>query len=239
MTKNAQLRGRLIEQGAGRPRHGYLLVDGRKVPSVTEILGATGGAKPGLERWLMKNGFGAERMKSEALHVGGATHDAIEAEIHGRSGEALIESRGLADGLAFQAQCALAGWKKWRAGNGARYRFIGTELPFVSEKYHFGGTIDALMMDLETGEFLIGEWKTSKRFNVEMPLQIAAYALLLSEQRDIEVSGAVVVKCSKMQAEWRELNIGDPVLPKAKKEFVRRRLSHHHTQEIARFYGLG
>lgn len=226
-----------IENGGGRPK-GYFLNDGTKVPSVTEILKSTGGSHPGLEHWHMKHGFDCKRMGREARDVGSATHDAIETHIHGGSGETFIAQQKLAHALKFQARCAFAGWKKWRANDGSRFRFIGTELPFVSEKYRFGGTIDALMLDTETGEFVIGEWKTSKRFYVDMPLQIAAYSLLLKECRDIEVSGAVVVKCSKQAAETRELNIGDPVLPKAEKEFVRRRLSHHHTNEIARFYGL-
>lgn len=236
-SRTTALERHRVEQGSGRPR-GYFLEDGTRVPSVTQILGATSGQHPGLEYWLMKNGFDAKRLQREALDVGSATHDAIESEIHGRCGEALIAERSIADGLKFQARCALAGWKEWRQCDGARYRFIGTELPFVSEKYHFGGTIDAVMMDLETGEFLIGEWKTSKHFNVAMPLQIAAYSLLLRECRDIEVSGAIVVKCSKLAAEARQLHIGDPTLPVAEKEFIRRRKSHFYTQQIANFYGM-
>ena len=53
----------------------------------------------------------------------------------------------------------------------------------VSEKYKYGGTIDALL-EID-GELTLLDWKTSNHMSLDYKLQIVAYIYLLQEQNII------------------------------------------------------
>jgi len=55
---------------------------------------------------------------------------------------------------------------------------VEQETPLVSEKYQFGGTLDAIMVN---GELALGDWKTSNAVYPDHIIQLAAYWKLWEE----------------------------------------------------------
>lgn len=163
-----------MKRGTGRPAK-YTLRDGTAVRSVTTILGRfkESGA---LLQWAFKIGqSGASSLyekRDEAAEVGTLAHDWIQASIHG---EPLPEIP--ADKID-RVESALAAYREWIEG--ARMEIIATEVPLVSERYRFGGTIDAVARD-NKGRVCLLDWKTSNGVYSDYALQLAAYRQLWDE----------------------------------------------------------
>ena len=69
---------------------------------------------------------------------------------------------------------------KWREGT--RIKIIATEMPLVSEKYGFAGTPDAIGEE-DDSRIVLLDWKTSNRVYADNMIQLAAYSLLLEENK--------------------------------------------------------
>ena len=129
--------------------------------------------------------------RDRSLSVGTAVHAAIESAIHGSDNP----ERHLAlasDEYRKEADRAFRSWLTWRASeDGARWTFLGTELPLVSEKGRYGGTLDVLARDELTGELCVGDWKTSGDLHVGAFYQLAGYADAWDRE---PISGGFVVR---------------------------------------------
>jgi hypothetical protein len=161
-------------QGAGRPG-AYITRDGTRVPGVTTLLGRFKESGP-LLQWAFKQGQSGARSlyekRDEAAEIGSVVHDIVEGEIHGR------EAPPVPPAMADEVASALSAWHRWRESH--QLQIIATEVPYVSEVYRFGGTLDAVAREPD-GRLVLLDWKTSNGVYTDYLLQLAAYKLLWDE----------------------------------------------------------
>lgn len=160
-------------KGSGRPRTGYKLASGEKVASVTTIISRfkESGA---LINWAYKRGcegFELYSSRDEACDVGSLIHSMVEADIHGNP------LPDIPDEFRERCESGFRAWTSWREGRAMT--IIATEEPIVSEKYRFGGTLDAVGRD--KNGLCILDWKSSNGVYADYALQLAAYRLLWEE----------------------------------------------------------
>lgn len=133
----------------------YKLADGTRVPGVTTILNEM--AKPALIPWANKmglQGIDTSKYVDAAANVGTACHRMIEAHL---KDEAFDASEFAPDtvGLAENGFLKYLDWEK-----SVVLTAIESELQLVSEKHHFGGTVDMYckvygvpsLVDFKTGQ---------------------------------------------------------------------------------------
>lgn len=230
----------------GTPRAGYRNRDGVKLPSVTTILGRFKDSG-GLIKWAYNQGRAHENLAmrglpcpthlydkvEEAAAAGTIAHDMIEAHIMrgatfalprlsealngSDAGEALPASADHAKPeVIARARNAFRQYENWRANT--RIEIIGTELPLVSERHQYGGTLDAVGRDAD-GRVVLLDWKTSNAIYADYRYQLAAYALLLEECRpEWTPRGFHILRVSKENADFAHHSYGD--LNRCKKIFL-------------------
>ena len=154
----------------------YVLSNGEVVPSVTQILNAVI-AKPGLQKWANQLGLNNKSLDNESratLDTGKLLHAYIQADLEG----AIVNEVGYTPEQISLAKKSFAQYLRWK--DSKQIKVIKTEYVMVSEKYKYGGTIDAL---LEIGgELTLLDWKSSTHISLDYKLQVAAYLYLLQEQ---------------------------------------------------------
>ncbi len=169
--------------GTGRPKDGYLLSDGTRVPSVTEVIGKfkNSGA---LMSWAHKLGRLGRDPKAEmecAGRWGTAVHNCLESYLG-----------------AEMEPCAV-GPTAWEAAMAAFDKpsvkavckgLTHVEVPMVSEKHRFGGTFDFLAGGV------ICDWKTSSDIYVDYLIQMGAYKVLCDEN-GLEAHSASIILIKK------------------------------------------
>ena len=161
--------------GAGRPKLGYHLKDGSRVPSVTTIISRFKDSG-GLIHWAWDLGTQGKDYREErdrAADAGSAAHAAVEASIHGKEWDwdtvADPETRT-------KAKSSFGAFQEWRQQT--NLQITQTEMPLTSETYRFGGTFDAILVQQQRS---IGDWKTSNAIYGDYLIQIAAYGKLWQE----------------------------------------------------------
>ena len=185
----------MAEKGTGRPR-AYLLADGSRVPSVTTVLNRWK-ESGGLLQWAFQRGkSGAESLYEDRapLDIGTLVHSCVEADIHGAPHPVIppeYEERVIS---------AYSAWRDW--WNGTPFEIVATEVPLVSERHRFAGTIDAVMKT--PNGLAIGDWKTSAAVYADYLLQLAAYKILWDEARpdDPITGGYHLMRFSKQHGDF-------------------------------------
>lgn len=215
------------------PAKGYRLKDGTKVPGVTTILGRfkdSGGliwwanhlaldpllqarhlaeAGEDVARFLLAanpDDWDHKKVAGKAADAGTIAHEMVDCRIHGRA----FEANGYAPELVEMARPAFGAFEQWAAQS--HLEVVESEVSIVSERYHFGGTRDAILLN---GKRAIGDYKTSKAIYPEMLLQLAAYGILDEEQGNTIDGGFHLLKFSKQEKP------DDPV-----------RFSHHYWSQL-------
>lgn len=168
-----------MAKGAKKPA--YTDESGTVVPSVTTILSRFKDSG-GLLFWAFKKGMtyglageGGAKLYDDtgALDAGTVAHDMVEAWI---SGGTAPEPKGHADAVK-KGKDAFATFLKWQSMTKLTLRH--TEVALVSEKYKFGGRLDAV--GVVGNELVLCDWKTSNSVYLDYTLQLAAYGLLWDE----------------------------------------------------------
>jgi len=161
-----------------RPKSGYRLQDGTKIVGVTTVIGRfkeTGG----LLYWAFEQGKSAERgeisklydKRDDAANFGEQVHNLVEAHISGQP----ITNRST---LVPEVLQGFENYLNWEVDN--KIVIDQQEIPLVSEKYRFGGTLDAIGHD-SRGRRILLDWKTSNSVYVDYLLQLSAYQALWEE----------------------------------------------------------
>lgn len=148
---------------------------GNKLPSVTTILGRFKDSG-GLLYWANKAGLEGKTLdeaREPAATAGTLAHDLVEAHLRGEP-EPVLQADS--DVLA-KAKAAYATYLKWEAMTKLEVRHA--EVALVSEKYRFGGRLDAI--GVVGNELVLIDWKTSNSVYLDYTLQMAAYQLLWEE----------------------------------------------------------
>jgi hypothetical protein len=160
-------------------RQPYLLKNGTEVPSVTTLLGNLGWKSFGLMFWahkIGKQGLDLKDERTKLADVGTMVHAFAEADITGRPQpeflEATAEDRQ-------KAQDAFRGYLEWKAST--RIDPIASEIALVSERYKYGGRLDAITS--RDGDAGLLDFKSSKDLYPDHLVQLAAYHVLWSENR--------------------------------------------------------
>lgn len=198
-----------------RPAGGYVLKDGKtRVPGVTTILGRFK-ESGGLLQWAFKQGQeGASHLyekRDEAADIGQEVHETIELYLRG---ELTPPSQNESVNRAFKD---FVSWNERWAD-----KIMPIEMPFVSEKYRFGGTPDA-EADTEQGIALV-DWKTSGGIYPDTLMQVVAYKLLIEECTEARITGGFhILRLDKTS--WgfshRFVPTDSPLVPVAERQFLR------------------
>ena len=162
---------------------GNYLLKGKKVPSVTTIIGRFKNAT-GLIIWSNKLGLKGINYFDElnkAAEAGTSLHDLAELHIKG-------EEYQLPDDPTVR-HCFNQFLEWW---NNTNYKVTWTEKKMGSKKLEVGGCPDLLV----DGKVLI-DFKTSKAIYSDMIIQLSAYAELIRESEGIEIDKAIIVRFPK------------------------------------------
>lgn len=200
----------------GRPTEGYKNLAGDRVPGTTTIIGRFKDSG-GLLHWAFKQGqSGAPNLYAErdkAAEAGTLAHDKIEAFILGREH---VTPEGADPTVIIRACNAFEQFLEWQEQT--RMEIVATERAYVSEKYQFGGTVDAIGRDTK-GRIVLVDWKTSNAVYTDMLIQLAAYALLLEEcAPEFTPQGFHLLRVAKESADFAHHFYGE--LDQAKQSFV-------------------
>lgn len=152
----------------------YRNKDNLIVPGVTTVLNILN--KPALVKWannLGLQGIDSSKYVSETAQIGTLAHYIIECHIKQVEPDLSDYSQTQID----QASNAVIKFFDWEEENNPGY--ILSELPLVSDKYQFGGTIDCYCILNDKHTLL--DFKTSKALYSEHKTQVCAYAVLLVE----------------------------------------------------------
>lgn len=172
------------------PRAGYRVADGTKVPSVTTILGRfkDSGA---LMKWAYTTGREHGRLEAlgkeaptslyevsgKAADIGTAAHSMVEEYINGFDPENADDFLALEPESREKARNAFGMYQSWASQS--KLEIIAQEVGLVSERYRFGGTLDAI--GVIDGVLCLVDWKTSNGVYSDYLLQLAAYRVLWEE----------------------------------------------------------
>ena len=162
---------------------GNYLLKGKKVPSVTTIIGRFKNAT-GLIIWSNQLGLKGINYFDElkkAGDTGTSLHDLAELHIKG-------EEYQLPDDPTVR-HCFNQFLEWW---NNTNYKVTWTEKQMGSKKLEVGGCPDLLV----DGKVLI-DFKTSKAIYSDMIIQLSAYAELIRESEGIEIDKAIIVRFPK------------------------------------------
>lgn len=205
------------------PKAGYYTRDGKRVPGVTTILSRFK-ESGGLIHWswdlayrpLMQarslidrvttGDFGMHELEAflkqpvdewdykakreKAADAGTVAHEMVECWLHKQE----FNAGAYAPTLVEMARPAFDAFMEW-AGS-TKLEVVETEVGLVSEKYRFGGTRDAIMVN---GKRALGDWKTSNRIYPEYLCQLAAYGILDEEQGNAIDGGYHLLRFSKQE----------------------------------------
>lgn len=147
----------------------------KTVPGVTTVLGIL--AKPALVPWANKLGLeGVEvgKFVDKTARIGTLAHEKLAHHLGGEAPDLdaySAEEDSLSDN-------ALLSYFEWEKNHTLEPMMV--EVPMVSEKYQYGGTVDFYgMLD---GKPAIIDFKTGKAIYDEYFHQLAAYVQLIEEQ---------------------------------------------------------
>ena len=124
-------------KGISKAHTVYKLADGTRVPGATTITGLLN--KPHLVRWANKlglEGIDSSKYTDEAAAVGTLAHALVQAHLQGETLDTTMFSPTQVD-LAENAVLSYLEWEK-------RHKIepLICEVPMVSEKLRYGGTVD-------------------------------------------------------------------------------------------------
>lgn len=193
----------------------YKLADNTRVPSVTTILSRFKDAG-GLIHWAWQIGTEGKDYREErdkAADAGTLAHAAVEARIRGNSVEAVFSVA--VDGVREAGQRAFAAFEEWATQT--NLQVTQTEVSMISEKYRYGGTMDALLI---SGKRSVGDWKSSNALYPEYLVQVAAYGVLWEENHPDEpiTGGYHLLRFDKTHGDFTHKWWGE--LESAKKAFL-------------------
>jgi hypothetical protein len=156
-----------------QPHQKYFLADGTQVAGGSTI-SKIGDDPAALIAWahrLGKEGKDYRKVVQEACDVGTLSHFMIEAFLNGFVCDLEDYETELID-KALMCYNKFIDW--W---DGQELEKVATEIQLVNEKHRYGGTIDLIARSTK-GEYILIDFKTSKRISESYWRQCAGYAQL-------------------------------------------------------------
>jgi ATP-dependent exoDNAse (exonuclease V) beta subunit (contains helicase and exonuclease domains) len=175
----------------------YFNKKGDAIPSVTTILKILN--KPELVDWANFMGFikiNTKEYTAKAAWIGTLTHYYIERS----SKKKIISFKFLykqnADVIK-SVNKAYKGFVEWRKKY--KPKFKKCELKVQNDK--FGGTIDSIC-EIEGKKYIV-DYKTSKGVYPSMFLQLAAYNLLLRDEKELKIDYVAILVLNKNKVDYK------------------------------------
>jgi len=160
------------------PTKVYRAADGRRIPSVTTVLGHRKSAE-GLIHWGWKEGIAGRdyrQTRDEAADKGSIVHAMIERHIGGLDPFEGADGSEIIDEDCLRSFGAFAEWF-----DGCGFKLVASEVSLISERHRYGGTLDSMMIIEDGVGLAVGDWKTSASVYSDFCIQVAAYAALWDE----------------------------------------------------------
>ena len=166
---------------------------GKVVPGVTTIISADlGWNKGALVGWARKMALAGEdpnKVRDNAADIGTLAHYLIERHCKGATPD--VSEYSPAD--LELAQNALSAYIAWEAG--IKPDYVAHEIPCVSDKFGFGGTVD--MLCRVGGALWLVDFKTCTNIYREHVIQVAAYQQAFVEARGESVQQVHILRVGK------------------------------------------
>jgi hypothetical protein len=201
-----------------RPKGGYKLADGTKVPGVTTIIGRFKDSG-GLIHWAWQQGsegLDFRETRDDAANAGLLAHDLVDWHLTGNDDAKIqasfafkVASDMVTQDAADKAMKAYENFGAWQIL--ANLKIISTEESLVSEKHRFGGTYDGIAIAEIDGKRSLCDWKTSNAVYRDYAIQLAAYKGLWDENHPDEpiTGGFHLVRFSKTDADFEHRYFGE------------------------------
>ena len=154
----------------------YKTSEGQVVCGVTTIIGNLGWNTNALVGWARREalaGNDPDKIKEKGANIGICAHYLCECDAKGVEPDLSEYSQVNID----IAQNCFKGYLEWKNLHGLKE--IKSEIPLVSDKLLYGGTID--MLYKSNGDWILGDIKTSNSIWAEHKIQVSAYRELLRE----------------------------------------------------------
>lgn len=148
---------------------------GTTVPSVTTIISRFK-ESGGLLYWANQCGLKGQTLdeaRTPAATAGTMAHELVEAHLRGEK-EPALDATG---DIVAKARAAFATFLKWQKQSSLEFKHV--EVPLVSDRYRFGGRLDAI--GSVGNELVLCDFKTSNSVYADYTLQLAAYEVLWTE----------------------------------------------------------
>lgn len=189
------------------PSGGYFR-NNKRVPSVTTIIGRFKNTDA-LMSWAHRMGKEGRDYKAEgrrAAKAGTACHDMIEQFLASSpiTFESAAKSHKLDEEQLGWLKKAYNCFLEWHTNYNPRIDEM--ELAFISDKYLYGGTPDAVGIQ-DDGRRILFDWKTSGRIYSDYYIQAAAYSALYEECTGHRISSALIVRFDKSGKTAEEVTI--------------------------------
>lgn len=158
---------------------GYYTADGKRVPSVTTILGAFKSNIDGLLWWAWnegREGRDFRETKQKAADAGTLAHDAVEHYLHSHDFPWAYHKAIVDVDVFSKAQQSFDAFRRW--ADQSNLKVEQTEVQLVSEEHRFGGCFDGITVG---GQRAILDWKTSNGCYPDYLKQVRAYGGLWNE----------------------------------------------------------
>lgn len=171
----------------------YRTADGKRIPGVTTIISRFKDSG-GLIHWAWTEGSEGRDYRDTrdaAATAGHVAHELIEAHILRR--DLVMDLDELDTDTATRAQEAFGAFLKWEKQTSLE--IVATERALISEKYRYGGMIDAIGRD--AGQLVIVDWKSGNRIYSDYLIQIAAYRQLWEENGGDKIDGFHLLRVGK------------------------------------------
>ena len=171
----------------------YTLKDGTVVPSVTTVLSRFK-ESGGLVHWAWKLGMEGKDYREErddAASIGTLAHQMVESHI---KKEKWIIDATIPTHISTPAMNAYQQFLEW--SEMTKFKVTHSEIRLVSEKYKYGGTMDAALIHIKRA---MGDWKSSNYIYAEYLIQLASYGQLWNENfpNDPITGGYHLIKFNK------------------------------------------
>jgi hypothetical protein len=180
----------------------YKNSQGIAVPGVTTILSIL--AKPALIYWswnLGMQGIDYRKVSDKAKDIGSLAHYLIECDIKKMKPDTSEYSSIEID----KAENAYLAWLDWKKELG-EIETVASEEQITCDT--FGGTLDWVIK--KVNDYILVDFKTSKAFYFEMPIQVSAYKYLWNYKHpDKKIKFEFLLRIGKEDAEFEPRKLGD------------------------------
>jgi len=177
----------------------YVNREGQEVPGVTTVIRLL--ARPALIHWAWRlgcEGIDYRKVRDQAADIGVLAHYLIECDIKGKEPDVSEYSQVDID----KAENAFLAWLEWKDKKG-KIKTLASEVPLVSEKYQYGGTLDWVIQ--EDGKVILVDFKASNAIYDEMRYQIAAYKYLWNENYpEKRIKECYIIRLGKKEGEFEQ-----------------------------------